>query len=223
MQAIVVQTFIAAPSRQVWDALFEKTDVLFDGLPATSWPAALERHVGFQAHTPWPFTEGAGGTTEVSLQLHEFGGATRLDVRHQGWGEGPAWDAAIQGHFAGWLQGLAAFGLLLETGRDVRGATPGERYFISGEIPAGPSDVFRSLSDAPVLRLWSEDALAGYRLADSIEDAFIRWTTGSGEATAILRRTPRGTHMAIAEYGVTDRSASGKWPGVFERLARYLS
>jgi hypothetical protein len=228
MQAIVVQTFVAAPAEQVWEALFDRTDVLFDGLPAKQWPEGVERHVaGWHAHAPWPFTEAAGAATEVALQLHPMGEGTRLDVRHQGWGEGPAWDAAIQGHFAGWLQGLAAFGLLLETGRDARPAAPGlaarERYFVSGEIPASASDVYRSLTDPAIVKLWSDGALAGFTPAESVEDSFVRWRTASGEVTAILRRTPRGTHMAVAEYGVTDRSSSARWPGVFERLAKYLS
>lgn len=227
MQAIVVQTFIEAPPEAVWRAVFERYDVLFDGLPADEWPIETERQEPVHAHAPWPWTEPAGGPTEVSLTLHTLNGATRLDVRHQGWGEGPAWDQAIQGHFAGWLQGVAALGLMVETGRDERAGSKElaerERYFVSGEIPAPSESVYRALTDPAYLKLWSEGALAAFKVADTIENSFVRWTTPTGEATAILRRTPRGTHMAIAEYGVSDRSASQKWPGVFERLARYLS
>src|SRR5205085_11730137 len=134
----------------------------------------------------------------------------------------------IQGHFAGWLQGLASLGVWLEAGMDARQAwgrgqerAAGERYFISGEIPAEASAVYRSLTDGDVLGRWSGDALGLRAPAETIEDKFIRWT-GDTEITAILRATPRGTHLAIAEYGTSGRGASARWPGVFENLARFL-
>lgn len=228
MQAIVVQTFIEAPPEQVWRAVFERPDVLFDGLPADDWPAETERQEPVHAHAPWPWTESAGGPTEVQLTLHTLNGATRLDVRHQGWGEGPAWDAAIQGHFAGWLQGVAALGLMVETGRDERAGSPAlaerERYFVSGELPGPPEAVYRAMIDPTIRRLWAGDTMNGLTLTDYLESRFARFSTASGgEATAIMRRTPRGTHLAIAEYGVTDRAASQRWPAMFESLARYLS
>jgi len=43
------------------------------------------------------------------------------------------------------------------------------------------------------------------------------------ELVFVLRRTPRGTHLALAEYGVSGRLASSLWPPVFERLARFLA
>lgn len=230
MQAIIVQSFIAAPADTVWAALRSRTDLLFDGLPAKAWPAGLEEQPPYHLTTPWPFTESIGAATDLSVTLHDLGGGVRVDVRHAGWGEGAAWDTAIQGHFAGWLQGLAALGLWLETGTDPREAGGGgrertaerrtERYFISGEIPAEPAAVYRSLTDGAVLGRWSGDALGSLPVAEQIEDKFIRWK-GASEVTAILRVTPRGTHLAIAEYGV-DRAAPSKWPAVFEALARFL-
>src|SRR4029077_18601332 len=102
--------------------------------------------------------------------LHDLGEGTRVDVRHQGWGEGPAWDAAIQGHFAGWLQGLAALGLKLEQGVDVRvqdaSLKAKERYFISGELPAVSADVFRALADPAVRARWAGDLLGGAQLVE---------------------------------------------------------
>jgi len=227
MQAIVVQTFIAAPPETVWRGVFERSDVLFDGLPADGWPEETQRQPPVHAHAPWPWTRESGGPTEVSLTLHELNGATRLDIRHQGWGEGPSWDAAIHGHFAGWLQGVAALGLMIETGRDERAGSAElagrERYFVSGEIPAQPEAVYRALSDDSVRARWAGGTTDGLVLIDSIENAFARFSTPSGgEVTAILRRTPRGTHLAIAEYGVPDRGASQRWPAMFEKLAGYL-
>jgi len=225
MQAIVVQSFVAVPGARVWYALRERTDLLFDGLPADAWPAGGEMQEPVHFTAPWPFTQAAGAATDVSVTLREMGGGTRIDVRHAGWGEGAAWDDAIQGHFAGWLQGLAAVGLWLETGIDARetgGASAASaRYFISGEIPADASAVFRALTDGAVLGRWSGDSLGLAEPAQAVDDKFIRWK-GASEITAILRPTPRGTHLAIAEYGVTDRAASGRWPAVFESLAKFL-
>jgi len=175
----------------------------------------------------WPYTESAGGATEVEISLHPLGEGVRLDLRHEGWGDGPEWEEALGGHFAGWLQGLAALGLLLETGCDARvqnRALKGrERYFISGEIPADSTAVYRALTDAAVLARWSGGVFDGAVPLETIENRFIRWTApGGAELTAILRPTPRGTHVAIAEYGVADHGASQRWPGMFERLARFL-
>jgi len=240
----VVQSFIAAPADVVWAALRSRTDVLFDGLPAEAWPEGGEEQPPYHLTSPWPFTQSAGGPTEVAITLHDVGGGVRVDVRHAGWGTGPKWDAMIQGHFAGWLQGLAAVGLLVESGVDARqagdrGQQPagggstrrsGERYFISGEIPASPSAVYRSLTDEAVRARWSSGVFDGMIVAEQVEDRFIRWRRagiGAGgpgaEVTAILRATPRGTHMALAEYGVAGEGASARWPGMFEALARFLS
>ena len=196
----MVQTFIGAPARRAWEALQGRTDLLFDGLPATAWPAVENAQEPVHFESPWPFTP---APTRVGVTLHDVGGGVRVDVRHEGWGEGPGWDDAIQGHFAGWLQGLAALGLLLETGKDAResgksgesgklgesGKSGDSRYFISGEIPAAPEAVYRSLTDGDVLGRWSGDAF--------------------------------GT-APVAEYGVKDRAASVRWPAVFERLATFL-
>lgn len=226
MQAIIIQSFIAAPVPQVWDALERRTDVLFDGLPAGAWPEGPSQPP-FQRSAPWPFTAAAGGDTSVELVLHDLGTGTRVDVRHQGWGEGPAWDHAIQGHFAGWLQGLAALGLLLEAGVDARpagGPAGAARYFISGEVPAPSSPVYRALIDPAVRARWdAAGALDGARLTQYVDDKFARWSAGAAEVTAILRATPRGTHVALAEYGIAGEGASGRWPAMFEALARFLA
>ena len=55
MQAIVVQSFIAAPAPVVWAALRERTDILFDGLPAEAWPEG-EEQPPYHLTAPWPFT-----------------------------------------------------------------------------------------------------------------------------------------------------------------------
>ncbi len=222
-----MQSFIAAPPAAVWAALFARQDLLFDGLPPDGWPEAREELAPLHVAIGWPWTEAAGGPTRASLTLHEMGGGTRLDVRHEGWGEGPAWDAAIQGHFAGWLQGIAALGHALETGGDPRASTPAlaaaERYFISGEVPAAAAAVYRALTDPAVLTRWDGGLLDAHEVTEAVEDRLARWRTpAGGELVAIFRATPRGVHLALAEYGVADRSASGKWPAMFERLARFL-
>lgn len=227
MPSIIVQSFITAPGQVVWDALFARTDLLFDGLPAGAWPAGDEQPP-FHTTVPWPFTEDAGGPTEVSVTLHEVGGGTRVDIRHEGWGEGPAWDLAIQGHFAGWLHGLASLGTVLETGADPRVADPSltarERYFISGEIPADAAAVYRSLVDPAVLARWSGGLFMTAERLQEIENKLVRWRApAGGEVVVQLRATPRGTHVALAEYGVTDRAASTRWPAMFENLTRFLA
>lgn len=232
MQAIVIQTFIAAPPETIWAALLSRTDVLLDGLPARAWPARTGEQPPFHFKAAWPFTESAGGATDVAVTLHALGGGTRVDVRHEGWGEGPAWDAAIQGHFAGWLQGLAALGLLIESGVDARASEPAVqgrgRYFVSGEIPADAAPVYRALVDPAVLARWSEGVFEGIVRTQEIENQLVRWRrppgpgNAGGEVVAILRPTPRGTHVALAEYGVSGTEASARWPAMFERLARFL-
>ncbi|OGT94849.1 MAG: hypothetical protein A2083_06035 [Gemmatimonadetes bacterium GWC2_71_9] len=246
MQAIHIQSFVAAPPGQVWAALFARADLLFDGLPPKVWPEERDEQPPLHLTVAWSHTP---EPTEVSLTLHELGGGTRVDLHHALWGEGAGWDAAIQGHFAGWLQGLATLGLMIETGTDARAADPalrgGERYFASGEIPAEAAPVYRSLTDREVLERWSDGVLDGAERVDAIEDRFVRWrlpaaATGgaagmpggtaampggagpAGELVVILRPTPRGTHVALAEYGVADRGASARWPAMFERLARFL-
>jgi uncharacterized protein YndB with AHSA1/START domain len=227
MPSIIVQSFIAAPGQVVWDALFARTDLLFDGLPADTWPAGDEQPP-FHTTVEWPYTRRVGSSTSVSVTLHEVGDGTRVDVRHEGWGEGPAWDVAIQGHFAGWLQGLASLGTLLESGADPRVADAAlqgrERYFISGEIPAAASAVYRSLVDPAVLARWSGGLFVTAERVQEIEDKLVRWRApAGGEVVVQLRATPRGTHLALAEYGVTDRAASTRWPAMFENLTRFLS
>jgi hypothetical protein len=141
-------------------------------------------------------------------------------------GDGPAWEEAIGGYFAGWLQTLAALGVLVESGVDARCEPErrgGERYFASGEVPASADAVWRSLTDPYVLERWSDGVLDGAETLESLEGRFLRLALPPPtELTLILRRTPRGTHLALAEYGVTGRDASTRWPPLFERLTRYL-
>ena len=228
MQAIVIQTFIAAPPESIWAALASRVDVLFDGLPARAWPPRRDEQPPLHFKAAWPFTADAGAATDVAVTLHPLGGGTRVDVRHEGWGDGPAWDGAIQGHFAGWLQGLAALGLLIETGADARASDEAlrgrGRYFVSGEIPADAAPVYRALVDPAVLQRWSDGVFDRARRTEQIENRLVRWraTDGAGEVVAILRPTPRGTHVALAEYGVSGPDASLRWPPMFERLARFL-
>jgi len=222
--AIHIQSFIAAPSGQVWAALLSRPDLLLDGLPATAWPERHDQQPPFHFHVTWPHTP---EPTEVSLTLHELSGGTRVDLVHAGWGDGGVWEEPLHGHFAGWLQGLAALGLWIERGTDARAADPGlrgkERYFASGEIPASASAVYRSLTAADVLERWGEGVLAGAVRLEAVENAVLRWSLPNrAELVIILRRTPRGTHCALAEYGVVDQAASARWPAMFERLTRFL-
>lgn len=226
MQAIVIQTFIAAPLTDVWAALLAEADLLFDGLPVRAWPPRREEQPPLHFVVDWPSTP---EPTEVSVTLREMGGGVRLDVRHAGWkeGAGAAWDDAIQGHFAGWLHGVAALGARLEHGVDARASEAAlrgaERYLISGEVPAPASPVWRSLTDFEALERWSDGVLDGAQVVEQVEDRFLRWRLPSGgELVAVLRPTPRGTHVALAEYGVTDKAASARWPQMFEKLTRFL-
>jgi len=229
-QAIVLQSFIAAPGADVWSALHARTDLLFDGLPAKAWPEGGEEQAPFHMTRPWPFTQDAGGATDVSVTLHDMGGGVRVDLRHALnrvtlfaliFAIGILVDDAIvvveniHRHYElGWTDPRQASG-------EGQERASGERYFISGEIPAEASAVYRALTDGAVLGRWSGDAFGAMPVAEEIEDKFIRWK-GPSEVTAILRPTPRGTHLAIAEYGIRDRAASGRWPAVFESLARFL-
>jgi len=228
LQSIIVQSFIAVPGADVWSALESRVDLLFDGLPADAWPAGDEQPP-FHKTVPWPFgLPGAGSRTTVAMTLHDVGGGTRVDVRHEGWGEGPDWDVAIQGHFAGWLHGLASLGTMLETGADPRAADAAlagrERYLISGEVPADAAAVYRSLVDPSVLRRWSGGLLQSAERLQEIEAKLVRWRApDGGEVVVQLRATPRGTHLALAEYGVSDQAASTRWPAMFEDLTRFLS
>jgi len=226
VQAIVVQTFIAAPPATVWAALFARRELLFDGLPVQAWPEEREEQAPLHRSAVWPATP---EPTRLSLTLHELGGGVRLDIRHEGWkeGAGAEWDRAIEGHFAGWLHGVALFGAAVEGGVDGRASSTalraGERYLISGEVPAPASPVWRSLTDAEALERWADGVLDGAVVTEQAEDRFLRWRLPTGgELVAVLRPTPRGTHVALAEYGVTDRAASARWPQLFERLTKFL-
>ncbi|HWO89257.1 MAG TPA: hypothetical protein VNL98_08930 [Gemmatimonadales bacterium] len=224
MQALIVQTFIAAAADAVWAALVERPDLLFDALPASRWPVETSDQPPFHRSLTWPHTP---EPTPLSFTIHELMGGVRLDLRHEGWHEDdPAWEAAIHGHFSGWLHGLALLGLWVETGADARVSDPAlqgrERYLISGEVPAPADAVFRSLSDPDVVVRWSEGAFDGLTMAEQVEDKLVRWSAPGREVAAVLRATPRGTHVALAEYGVEDRSASARWPQAFDRLSRFL-
>ena len=227
MQAIHIQSFIAAPPETIWAALSSHADLVLDGLPARAWPARTSEQAPLHFTSSWPFTETAGAATNVAVTLRPLGGGTRVDVRHEGWGEGPAWDEAIQGHFAGWLQGLAALGLMIESLVDARASDPAlrgrERYLVSGEIPTEAPPIYRSLADPDVRARWSADAFDGVEQVEAVENRLLRWRSGPGEVVAILRPTPRGTHVALAEYGASGRAASQRWPAMFERLTRFLT
>lgn len=226
MQAIVIQTFVAAPPAEVWAALFARQELLLDGLPVRAWPDGRDEQPPFHFTAAWP---GTPEPTRVSVTLHELGGGVRLDIRHEGWkeGAGAAWDRAIEGHFAGWLHGVALFGAMVDGGVDARASTPAlraaERYLISGEVPAPASPIWRSLTDIEALERWSDGVLDGAVVTEQVEDRFLRWRLSTGgELVAILRPTPRGTHVALAEHGVSDQVASSRWPPMFDRLTRFL-
>lgn len=230
METIHIQSFVAAPPAAVWERLMSRPDVVLDALPVQAWPDQREETVPTRLLVRWPFSSGGTTSTRVAITLTEVSGGTRVDLKHEGWHEEPGWQDAIAGHFAGWLQALASLGLLVESGTDPRAASAvlagKERYFASAEIPASADAVFRSLADPDVRARWSDGALDGVELTEQLEGRFLRFAlpgpAGPGELVVILRRTPRGTHCALAEYGVTDRSASGRWPKLLERLTRFL-
>jgi len=231
VETIHIQSFVAAPAATVWRGLLDRPDVVLDALPVTRWPEPREEHGPSRLSVPWPAASGASGTT-VEIALAPFQGGTRVELRHAGWQDGPAWQDALAGHFAGWLQALAALGLLVESGVDARASAVAlagrERYFASAEMPAGADAVFRALTDAEVLARWSQGALDGAVTSDALEGRYARWSlpaaggTAARELVVILRPTPRGTHCALAEYGVEDRSSSARWPKMLERLALFL-
>jgi len=230
METIHIQSFVSAPPAAVWRQLLERPDIVLDSLPIQAWPAERQEAAPTRLQVRWPFSSGGTATTTVAISLAEVSGGTRIDLKHEGWHEEPGWQDAIAGHFAGWLQALAALGLLVESGKDPRATSAAlggqERYFASAEIQAGADAVFRALADPAVRSRWSDGALDGAELTDSLEGRFLRFALrserGPGELVVVLRRTPRGTHAALAEYGVTDRSASGRWPRLLERLSRFL-
>jgi uncharacterized protein YndB with AHSA1/START domain len=230
VEAIRIQSFVAAPPAAVWERLLGRPDVVLDALPLPAWPDQREERAPSRLLVRWPFSSGGTATTTVEILLVQVSGGTRVDLRHEGWHEEPGWQDAIAGHFAGWLQALAALGLMVETGTDPRASSAPlagkERYFASAEIPASADAVYRSLTDPEVLSRWSDGALDGATVAEGIEGRFVRWALpgkpGHSELVVILRHTPRGTHCALAEYGVTDKSASARWPKLLERLARFL-
>ncbi len=230
METIRIQSFVSAPPKAVWEQLLGRPDVVLDALPVQAWPDQREERAPSRLLVRWPFGSGGTTTTSLEISLTQVSGGTRVDLRHEGWHEEPGWQDAIAGHFAGWLQALAALGLVVESGKDPRASSAAlagkERYFASAEIPASSDAVFRSLGDDAVRARWSDGALEGAELAESVEGRLLRFTlpgeNGPSELVVILRRTPRGTHCALAEYGVKDKSASGRWPRMLERLTRFL-
>ena len=229
MEEIHIQSFVAAPPAEVWRVLIGRPDVVLDALPVAGWPDARQEKSGARLRTPWP---AGGGATTVEITLAPVAAGTRVDLRHEGWESRPGGEDALAGHFAGWLQALAALGLLVESGKDPRPSSHAlsgrERYFASGEIPARAAAVFRALTDPEVLARWSGDALSGTLLVDALDGRYARWQVAPagegapGELVMILRPTPRGTHCAVAEYGVAGRTASARWPAMLESLARFL-
>lgn len=247
MHQIRIQSFVTATRVEVWHALLHRADVVLDALPGRGWPEPRVEEPPEHLTVPWPHTEAHGAPSELVVVLEENGGGTRVDLCHRGLGEGPAWDEAIGGYFAAWLQALAALGVLVESGVDARPSAAlrgAERYFASGEVPSASDAVWRSLTDPHVLERWSEGVLDGASAREALERRFLRLALpgraleGDGvpdtrgpetsaaaaptEVTFILRRTPRGTHLALAEYGVSGREPSSRWPPMFERLARFL-
>lgn len=237
MRQIRIQSFVAATRATVWDALLLRPEVVLDALPEPRWPEPRVEVAPASLTVPWPHTTATGAPTEVVVELDEVGGGTRVDLRHRGLGEDPAWDEAIAGYFPAWLQALASLGVLVESGVDPRASAPLrglERYFASTEVPAGADAAWRSLTDPHVLERWSEGVLDGAVPREALEGRFLRLALPAGaggpgaapsaprELVLLLRRTPRGTHLALAEYGVSGRGASTRWPPMFERLARFL-
>lgn len=226
MHRIRIQSFVAAARAEVWHALRQRAEVVLDALPGARWPEPQVAAPPAHLTVPWPPTAVLGAPTEVVVALEDVAGGTRVDLEHRGLGEGPAWEEAIAGYFAGWLQALAALGVLVESGVDARCAPERrgrERYFASGEIPASADAVWRSLTDPHVVERWSDGVLDGAETREAIEGRFLRVALPPPtELTLILRRTPRGTHLALAEYGVSGRAASTRWPPLFERLTRFL-
>jgi len=232
VETIHIQSFVTAPPDAVWRQLLGRPDIVLDALPVAAWPDQREERSPARLLVRWPFGSGAAQTS-VEITLAQVSGGTRVDLRHEGWQEGSASQDILAGHFAGWLQALAALGLLVESGKDARASAASlagrERYFASAEVPAGADAVFRTLTDPAVLPRWSEGALENGELVESIEARYLRWklpaadgATAPRELVIILRHTPRGTHCALAEYGVADRSASSRWPKMLERLSWFL-
>jgi hypothetical protein len=230
VETIRIQSFVSAPPQAVWEQLLGRPDVVLDALPVQAWPDQREERAPSRLLVRWPFSSGGTASTSVEIVLSPVSGGTRIDLRHDGWHEEPGWQDAIAGHFAGWLQALASLGLLVETGKDARASAATlagkERYFASAEIPASTDAVYRSLADVEVRPRWSDGALEGAELAEGVEGRLVRFTlpgeAGPRELVIVLRHTPRGTHCALAEYGVTDKSASARWPKLLERLTRFL-
>ena len=231
----------------MWERLLGRADVVLDALPLRAWPDGRTEERPARLKVSWPRGPMAGGGARtgepadgepaVEIALHEVAGGTVVDLRHEGWPESPdpAAQDAIAGHFAGWLQGLAALGLLTETDKDPRASTPAlaarPRYFASAEVPGSADAVYRALTDPAVLARWSQGALEGAVAADGVESRLLRWglppaseggLAGARELVMVLRPTPRGTHVALAEYGVAGSSASTRWPRMLERLAQFL-
>jgi len=56
----------------------------------------------------------------------------------------------------------------------------------------------------------------------------VPWPSEGGNGTSPQERcrrspTPRGTHLALTEYGGSGSDASTRWPPFFERPARFLA
>ena len=115
-----MQRFVAAARSDVWAALLGRADIALDAVPGARWPEPHRAEPPARLAVVWPHTAGLGAATEVVVTLEELDAGTRLDLEHLGLGEGPAWEEAIAGYFAGWLQALAALGVLVESGVDAR-------------------------------------------------------------------------------------------------------
>jgi uncharacterized protein YndB with AHSA1/START domain len=68
---------------------------------------------------PW---RGRLGDTNVDVTLSPSGDGTTLTLRHEGWGEGGEWPAAVKMHEEGWAFFLGNLKRYLEGGEDQRAA-----------------------------------------------------------------------------------------------------
>jgi len=199
-----------------------RADVVLDALPVAAWPDQREEHSPSRLVVPWPLGSGTAQTT-VEITLAPVSGGTRVDVRHEGWESGPSAQDALAGHFAGWLQALAALGLIVESGKDPRASSAslaGRRQVLRlGGNPAGVDAVFRALFGPGGTLRWSEGALEGAELGrfrrGPLRPMDARRAGGrrAREVVMILRLTAQGNPLRRGGVRGVGRSSSARWPG----------